>query len=125
LLGESWFSKCHHPVVQLGLVDDLRRMSHHRPDPGEDHRLLCVVLPDLHTLLNQLLSHGINLRGEVCVLRFHLFELLPVRSLRQFPEDVSGSVIVQGRVVYRDVMTVSCRHVMSWGGGPPPHHTQR
>jgi hypothetical protein len=73
-------------------------MFHHFPDPTEDHRLLCVVLPELFTLLTQLLSHGSNMRGEVRVLRFHMFELLLVRSLRQFPEDVFGSATVQGLV---------------------------
>ena len=98
MLGGSWLSGCYHPVVQVGFVDDLRRMSYHFPDPAEDHRLLRVVLPDLLALLTQLLSHGSNLRGEVRVLRLYLLELLPVRSLCQLSEDVSESAIVQGLV---------------------------
>ena len=82
----------------MGLVDDLCRMPHQLPDPAEDHCLLRVVLPDFLALLSQLLGHGRYLGGEVSVFRFGLLELLPVRPLRQLPEDIAGSVVVQGLV---------------------------
>ena len=79
LLSRSWLSGCHHPVVQVGFVDDLRRMSHHFPDPAKNHRQLRVVISNLLIVLTQLLSHGNTLRGEVCILPLYLLELLPVR----------------------------------------------
>jgi hypothetical protein len=77
-------------------------MPNEFPDPAKDHCLLCVVLPDLLALLTQLLSHGCHLCVQVRVLCLGLVELLlrlvqflPVSPLRQFPEDVLGSAVIQ------------------------------
>jgi hypothetical protein len=102
LRGGNWFSGFHQLIVQPCLVDDLARMPNEFPDPAKDHRLLCVVLPDLFALLTQFLNHGCHLCVQVRVLRLDLVELLlrlvqflPVRPLRQLPEDVSGSAVIQ------------------------------
>ena len=77
-------------------------MPNEFPDPTEDHCLLFVVLPDLLALLTQLLSHICPLCVQVRVLHLDLVELLlrlvqflPVRPLRQLPEDVFGSTVIQ------------------------------
>ena len=92
-------------IVQPGFVDSLGRLSDQFSDPLENHRMLRVVFLDLFTLLAQFLSHGGHLRVEVCVVRLDLVELLlrlvkllPVRTVSQLSEDVSGDVVVQGLV---------------------------
>ena len=89
-------------IVQPSLGDGLCRLSIQLPDPLEDHRLFCVVFPDLLAFPAQLLGHGGYPRVEVRILRLDLFELpfclvklLSVRPLRQLPEDVSGSAVIQ------------------------------
>ena len=52
-------------------------MPNQFPDPSEDDRLLCVVLPDLLAFLTLILSHGRYLRVQVSILRLHLVEVLP------------------------------------------------
>ena len=96
--GGSQVSRLHQPVVQPRVVDDLSRMPKQFSNPAEDHRLLRVVLQDLLALLTQLLNHGRYLFVQVRVLRVHPVELLLVRLLRQLPENVSGSAVVQGLV---------------------------
>ncbi len=89
-------------IIEPGLGDGLCRLPDQVPDPLEDHRMLRVVLPDFFILPAQLLGHGRHLRVEVGVLRldllelpFGVVELPPVRPLGQFPEDVSGSAVVE------------------------------
>ena len=97
-LGGSQFSRLHHPVIEVRLVDDLSRMSHQLPDLAEDHRMFRVVLPDLFVLLTKLLSHCRYLCRQLSILRLHLLELLLIRPLCQFPKDIFGSAVVQGLV---------------------------
>ena len=105
LSGGSWISRFHQLVVKTGFVGHFGRLSNQLPDPFEDHGMFRMVLPDLFALLAQLLSHSGHLRVEVRVLRLDLVEfflghvkLFPIRCLRQFSENVSGSTVVQGVV---------------------------
>ena len=95
----------HEFIVQSGFVDSLGQLSNQFSDPFEHHCQLCMVLPDLFTLLVQLLRHGGHLRVEVCVFRLELVELLlrlvklfPIRHVSQLSEDVFGAAVVQGLV---------------------------
>ena len=54
------------------------RVSNELSNLAEDHRMLRVVLPDLLTLLAQILSHTYHLGVYVGVLRRHLLEF-PLR----------------------------------------------
>ena len=92
-------------IVKSGLGDSLGWLSDEVPDPLEHQRLLCVVLPDLIRLPIHLLRHGCHLSIQVGVFRidsikllFRQVELPPVRPVRQLPEYVSGSAVVESLV---------------------------
>ena len=112
-------------VVHTVFVDDLGWLSDRFPDSSEDHRLLRVVLPDLLTLLAQILSHGGHLCVEVGVLRLDLFELplclvklLSIRPLCKLLKDVSGAAVVQrcvgspSDVLQPVILSLEVRHVV-------------